>query len=60
MQVQRAIGDKEVVGKFAECLFRDIVTLDNTSDIVRILEASVQLETQDQQESQALMRQRLF
>ena len=45
MQVQRAIGDREVIAKFGECLFRDIVTLDNTSDIVRILEASVQLET---------------
>jgi len=60
LQVQKAISDREVVAKFGESLFRDIVTLDNTSDIVRILEASVQIETQDQQESQALMRQRLF
>lgn len=60
LHLQKAISDREVVAKFGESLFRDIVTLDNTSDIIRMLEASVQIETQDQQESQALMRQRLF
>ena len=56
--VQKIINDVLIVQKFAEINFRDLVILDNSYIIRKFIEASVQIETSDCQQTQALIKQK--